>query len=301
MSPEQLEGRPADARSDIFALGTLLFEMATGRKAFAGDSRIALASAVLQQEPPTASSLNQTIPRALDGLIRGCLAKDPDDRWQTAHDVKLQLAAMVEPSSAGEPTLAARRSPGAGGGRVVETERGIGTGAIPVRFVIPPPAGGAFSDTVETLCITLAPDGSQLAYVASDANGARQVWLRPLSAVDARALPGTEGARAVIWSPDGRSIAFFAGDKLKRIDLPDGTPVTLSDVPNVRVTGTWGEKDIIFAAVPGGIYRVPASGGAAVVERAPAGPPKEFAITWPWFLPAPVFSPSSRSRPTNGR
>jgi serine/threonine protein kinase len=171
MSPEQLEGRPADARSDIFALGTLLFEMATGRKAFAGDSRIALASAVLQQEPPTASSLNQTIPRALDALIRGCLAKDPDDRWQTAHDVKLQLAAMVEPSSAGEPTLAARRralpawlpwvvSAGALALAVAAWLRPNEVSApapLPVRFVIPPPAGGAFSDTVETLCITLAP------------------------------------------------------------------------------------------------------------------------------------------------
>jgi len=140
---------------------------------------------------------------------------------------------MVEPSSAGEPTLAARRralpawlpwmvAAGALALAVAAWLRPNEVSApapLPVRFVIPPPAGGAFSDTVETLCITLAPDGSQLAYVASDANGARQVWLRPLSAVDARALPGTEGARAVIWSPDGRSIAFFAGDKLKRIDL----------------------------------------------------------------------------------
>ena len=154
-----------------------------------------------------------------------------------------------------------------------------------VRFAISPPTGGAFSDTVETLCLMLSPNGSQLAYVATDARGERRVWLRPLTAVDARAVAGTEGARAVVWSPDGRSIAFFAGDKLKRIDLPDGTPVTLSDVPNVRVVGTWGAEHIIFAAIPGGIYRVPVGGGAAVLDRTADRSRNEAAVSWPWFLP----------------
>jgi hypothetical protein len=217
---EQLEGRPVDARSDT-ALGTL-FEMATAGKR-RGNSRFALASAVLQQEPPAPSSLNQTIPRALDALIRGCLAKDPDDRWQTAHDVRLQLAAMIEPSSAGEPMPVARRRalPAwlpwtvAAGALALAAAAWLRRGEVSapaplsVRFAIPPPPGGAFSDTVETLCITLAPDGSQLAYVASGFRGRGHVWLRPLSAV-VRTPARHRRRPSVIWSPDGRSIAFLA-------------------------------------------------------------------------------------------
>ena len=297
-SPEQLEGRPADARSDLFALGMLLFEMTTGRKAFAGSSHVALASAILHQQPPAISSLNPTLPAPLDRLVRSCLAKDPDDRWQTAHDVGLQLAAIADEGQAMPAAVDPRGArtmiwvPWLVAGVAAMLVVGLwlrprpGTAPPPsVRFAIPPPAGGAFSDTVETLCIALAPDGSQLAYVASDARGERRVWLRPMTAVDSRAVPGTEGARAVIWSPDGRSIAFFVEDKLKRLDLPDGAPVTLSDVPNVRVSATWGSADIVFSAIPGGLYRVPAGGGAAVIERAPNRAGGELAISWPSFLP----------------
>jgi Tol biopolymer transport system component len=154
-----------------------------------------------------------------------------------------------------------------------------------VRFAIAPPEGGAFSDTVETVSMALSPDGSQLAYVAEDANGERRVWIRPMSSVDARPIAGTDGARTVIWSPDGRSIAFFAGDKLKRLDPPDGMPVTLTDVANVRIVATWGRDDILYTVLPGGIYRVAVAGGPAILERAADLARGEIAVTFPSFLP----------------
>jgi eukaryotic-like serine/threonine-protein kinase len=281
MSPEQLEGRPADARSDIYALGAVIHEMVTGTRAF---------------RAPT-----QTLsPPALDRLVRTCLAVDPDERWQSAHDVALQLTAMATAPQEGPPAPASGRRrwvPWAAAAfstfaaltmaamLLGRSPRNPSPAAPAIRFAIPPPPGGAFFDTVETLGIALSPDGSQLAYVAADAGGARRVWIRPLSAVDARPVPGTESARAVIWSPDGRSIAFFAGDKLKRIELPDGSPVTVSDVPDVRVAATWGDGHILFAAVPGGIFRVPAGGGPPAVERAVDRAHGDIAAQWPWFLP----------------
>jgi hypothetical protein len=184
---------------------------------------------------------------ALDRIVRICLANDPDDRWQSARDVSLQLAGIAS-ADAGEPVQ--RRGPAAWWpwtiaaaaltfGAVALLRPGSGTAIAPrVIFDVPPPEGGDFIDSVETIGFALSPDGSQLAYLAADAAGGRSIWLRPLSSFAARALPGSDGARSVFWSPDSRSIGFFAGGKLMRLDLPDGSPVTLCDVPDVRAAAT---------------------------------------------------------------
>jgi Tol biopolymer transport system component len=166
-----------------------------------------------------------------------------------------------------------------------------------VRFEVAPPAGGAFSDTVETLCIALSPDGSQLAYVAANRSGAdRRIWLRPLSAVEARPLAGTEGARSLFWSPDGRSIGFFAADKMKRLDLPGGAAVVLSDVPDgIGLTGTWGDGQILYATIQGqAIFRVPTSGGPAAPVVQPDRSRGEGVSTGPGSCPTVVASSISR-------
>jgi serine/threonine protein kinase/Tol biopolymer transport system component len=302
MSPEQLEGRPADTRSDIFAFGAVIHEMVTGKKAFTANSPIGLASAILHQQAPSLMSLEPATPSVLDRLVRLCLAKDPDERWQTAHDVKLQLVSVQEEGMAPPARVAtASRSASwlpwtvAGASILVALAaiafmwmRPGASRAAPariIRFSIAPPPGGAFSDSVEAPSMALSPDGSQLAYVAEDADGERRVWIRQMSSVDARPIAGTDRARTVIWSPDGRSIAFFAGDKLKRLDPPDGMPVTLTDVPAVRIFATWGRDDILYTVLPGGIYRVPIAGGPAILERAADSARGEVTVTFPSFLP----------------
>jgi len=305
MSPEQLQGQPADARSDIFALGAVLYEMLTGRKAFDAGTPVAIAASILHDEPPPVTSIDAALPPALDPLVRISLAKDPERRWQTAHDIALQLAAIGEQSASRPAQLVTlpdrprtmRRSWILAGAALLagvvallaavwlRPRPSSSMASLPIRFSIPPPAGGAFSDSVETVGIALSPDGSQLAYLAADASGAQRVWLRPLSAVDARAVAGTEGARTVFWSPDSRSIAFFAGDKLKRLDVPDGAPVTITDVPDIRAVGTWGDGQILFSAVPAGIYRVSTDGGPPALEVAPDPSRNEAGVTFPSFLP----------------
>ncbi len=300
MAPEQLQGEEASARGDIFSLGAVLYEMATGRKAFQGSSPVSIMSAILTSEPPSISTLVPANPPSLDRLIRTCLAKDPDDRWQTARDVELQLQAIQEASSASVPGLPKPRRARlawlpwtlaavlAGAAVVLLLRAGAVRSPAPraIRFSIPPPPDGAFVSTVEAPDFALSPDGSRLAFIASDPQG-RRIWLRPLSALEARVLPGTEGANSVYWSPDGRSIAFFAGGKLKRLDLSGGAAVAICDVSSgIGLTGSWGGDEILFASVQGGaIFRVPASGGRpAEVIRADAAR-GEWRVVWPTFLP----------------
>jgi Tol biopolymer transport system component len=309
MAPEQLEGRPLDMRTDIFALGAVLYEMATGKRAFVGTSPVAIASAVLHDDPAPISVVRPGSPVALDRLVRTCLAKDPEQRWQTAHDVGLQLASMGE--SGPSVVAAGPLPPGARPRRrwtlapwatavaailvalaawlrPLPAPRAAAT--TPIRFEIPPPAGGAFFDTypVETITLAVSPDGAQVAFVASQAGSAPRIWVRPFSFLEPRPVPGTDGATSLFWAPDGRSIAFFVADKLKRVDLTGGAAVVICDVPqSIGLFGTWGaDGDILFAAVSGqAIFRVSTTGGTPVAEIKPDPTRGEARTSWPWFLP----------------
>ena len=303
MAPEQLEGRQADPRTDIFALGVVLYEMLTGRKAFVGTSHATLISAILTTEPPPISAVQPITPPELDRLVRTCLAKDPAYRWQSAHDVELQLRSISASGSmsavAGVARPRRRRAawlPWAAAAAcaalaVVSLLRGSGQGraqAPTVRFAVPPPESGGFHYVVEGNFMAVSPDGSQIAYVAWGAKDISQrVWLRPLSASEARPIAGTEGANSILWSPDGRSIAFFTRDKLKRVDVGGGASVPICDIPpGGGKAGTWGRSDILFTSIQGGaLYRVPVSGGQPVVLIRADAERVDIRLGWPWFLP----------------
>ena len=296
MSPEQVEGRPADSRSDIFALGSVLYEMASGRRAFSGDSPASVASALLTTEPPPLEHA-----AALDRIIRGCLVKDPDVRWQSAHDVAVMLRQVQEPrNAAASRTGAGRWLPWAAaaviaaGSLAFALQTGgdapaASASAGPVTFHVPPPPDGAFAMFVEVTTFALSPDGSQLAFAARASGEAQtSVWLRPLAAGEPRALAGTEGATSLFWSPDGESIAFFDDGSLKRVRLDGSAPVVVCDVRrSIGHSGTWGaDGQILFASVQGdAIYRVPASGGTAAEVLKPDPGRKELRAAWPSFLP----------------
>jgi eukaryotic-like serine/threonine-protein kinase len=280
MAPEQLEGRPADVRSDVYALGAVIYEMATGARASTQPRRTV--------EPP-----------ALDQLVRTCLATDPDERWQSAHDVALQLTAISDRDATGaHPASRARIAwlpwavaaaslavAGVAGWRALGP-RSDAPSAI-VRFKVAPPAGTTFYQSAENTGLSVSPDGSQVAFSAG-ASGPTRIWLRAAGELEATPIAGTDGATSHFWSPDGRSIAFFAGGKLRRIDLPGGAPVSICDVrEGIGFAGTWGADDqILFASIEGeAILRVSASGGVPAPFITPDRSRNDARVNWPFFLP----------------
>src|SRR5215470_125208 len=269
MSPEQIEGKEVDARSDIFALGAVLYEMATGRRAFEGKSQLSIASAILQKEPPPVSTIQPTSPPSLDYAIRTCLAKDPDERFQTAHDVKLQLSWMMQSSAVGHaPAMSAARTrkwwmvAGVAAavalmiallfvkfGRSTASEYGI----TRLNVALPPKQELAVD---LTQAVTLSPDGKRLAYVASE-SGVSHLYVRRLDRFESVAIPDSEGATFPFFSPNGDWIAYFNQQKLKKAPVDGGLPVVVCDLP-AFFGGTWTPRDVMVLAVPTyGLAKVP--------------------------------------------
>jgi len=301
MAPEQLEGKEVDGRSDIFSFGAVLYEMATGRKAFEGKSQASLIAAILAAEPPPITKLQPMTPPALERVVKTCLAKDPDERWQTAHDLKLQLEWISEGGSlAGVPApVVARRK---NRERLGWVAAGVATllavvlafayfGRAPssprvIRAYIKPAANSSFLLTGTASGFALSPDGLRVAYVASTPEGKPLLWVRPIDSLQARPLAGTEGAGYPFWSPDGRFIGFFADGKLKKIEASGGPPLTLCDSPLPR-GGTWSQEGVIVLAptINAPLHKVSASGGQAAPLTALNPANGETTHRWPYFLP----------------
>jgi Tol biopolymer transport system component len=295
MAPEQLEGKEADARSDIWALGCVLYEMATGQRAFEGKSQASLISAIMKDEPRSIIDLAPLSPPALERLVRQCLAKDADDRWQSAADLARELRWLAEAGSqAGVPVpIAARRRSHA---RLAWALAGVLALAVValgslvlrrseapriIRFGVPPPKG-----TTDVDWPRVSPDGRTLAFLAYDSTGAGRLWVRPLDAAEAHPLGGMKEDTRPFWSPDSRYLAFIADGKLRKVPAAGGPVIDICDLPD-GYDGTWGKSGWILydGGTEGSIRGVPVSGGipkaVTFIDRAHG----ETRHAWPFFLP----------------
>ncbi len=303
MAPEQLEGKEADARTDIFAFGAVLYEMATGRKAFAGTSQASLISAIMKEEPAPIATLQPMTPPALERVVRTCLAKDPEDRWQSAHDIKSELAWIAQAGSqagVAAPVVASRRRrdrlawgvAGAVAGAVLAA---AGTWVVirsrpavsrPVtRVAVPIPAGDSYV-TDNYLSVAISPDGRRVVYVGRRADK-RQLFLRSLEAAEAAPIAGSEGAYSPFFSPDGQWVGFSADGKVKKTALSGGAPVTICECGERLLGATWGPDDtIVFPQKwAGALVRVSAAGGAPQPVTKVAVKGDDRGHLWPELLP----------------
>jgi serine/threonine protein kinase/Tol biopolymer transport system component len=303
MAPEQVEGKTneIDARTDIFAFGAIVYEMATGKRAFEGKTSASVIAKILETDPPPVSSLQPLTPPAVDRVIKRCLAKDPNERWQSASDLEAELKWSAESIS--------QAGLSAGGANPVRKNsrttvpwivlslaacaivavaawnvRRLSPTPRPVtRFTITLPAGQRLA-ALDTPAIALSPDGTRLAYVAAQGNGPQQLYLRAMDSSEAKLIPSTDGAVNPFFSPDSQWVGFFAGLKLKKVSVSGGAPVTLADAAAPQ-GASWNSQGIIaFGSEPAAVLlRVSDAGGTPQeLTRLQKG---EADHDWPEFLP----------------
>ena len=297
MSPEQVEGKDLDGQSDIFSLGAVLYEMVTGKRAFEGKSQLSVASAILEKEPEPLSTIKPMTPPALHHAIRRCLAKEREERWQSARDLRAELEWIARSDTGTQAATATKCS-----GWMVWLSALVLSGltlfvagyfsrSIPqaqsIRASLPPPPDAAFTISSSVAgSMAISPDGRLLALTAQMKGNAPQLWVRSLDTLESRPLTGTQGAFAPFWSPDGRWIAFFSGGKLRKVEVSGGPVETLCDAPIGR-GGTWNREGLILFApnISQPLYRVAGTGGAATPLTQMDAARQEVTHRWPDFLP----------------
>jgi eukaryotic-like serine/threonine-protein kinase len=300
MAPEQLEGREADSRTDLFAMGAVLYEMVTGRPAFAGRSKASLIAAILTSEPAPFGQTQRLVPPALERAVKHCLAKDPDERWQSAADLRDELRWIATGGSAAgvvAAPVATRRKPERLAWSLAlafalaaalawwQLARERRSPPPPLRLSILLPTTEALGFSRDRAAIAISPDGKQLAYTARQGDTS-QLYLRALDRLEPAPVPGSEGAYIPFFSPDSHWVGFFAQGKLKKAAIAGGVPQDICSAGD-GIGASWGADDMIYFTPlwTKGIWRVPAGGGQAELVIAPEPGKSERSYLWPEVLP----------------
>jgi len=291
MAPEQIEGRDADVRTDVFAFGALVYELLTGKKAFEGKSQASLIGAIMHAEPAALTTLQPVAPALLDRIVKKCLAKHPDDRWQSAHDVASELDWIRDSAKEADESRLSGRGRSSPVARalpwtlaallaivaLIVWSRRVSPTVVAepsrvIRATILPPRDVAITGLNPPDRLGLSPDGRYLAFVGIDLERVRHLWIRSLDSATAEMLPGTENAMSPFWSPDGKSIGFFASGRLKKMTIPGGPALTICALPGVEdgdtrnfiAGGTWNSNGVIvFSLTSDGrsqLYRIGTDG-----------------------------------------